>query len=249
MKPFSLYLLLVSVICFSSCKVQEDIQFKKDLSGTMSYTLDLSMMRTLSAQMGNMKMEGDSLGKEKAPSDINDMFKGLDSIAKSPKLGELSEIPGLSNIKAQMIADKFNVSFDFKDLNALNKAYTLINSQSDPAKMANGGGFTPGEAPSEKAIDVNTMPVYSYFKSKGSELIYSRPNKKAGEGDKNSISNMGGAEMNNMFEHNIHISFDKKVKSMKAKNITATQDGNDINIKSTLQDLMKEGTELKIKLK
>jgi hypothetical protein len=52
-----------------------------------------------------------------------------------------------------------------------------------------------------------------------------------------------------MFEYKSKINFDKKVKSLKAKNINAIQEDNTIRINGSMQDLMKGGAELKIKLK
>jgi cytidylate kinase len=55
--------------------------------------------------------------------------------------------------------------------------------------------------------------------------------------------------MDEMFEYTSKITFEHKVKGIKAKNITATQEPNAVIMKGRMQDMVKPNAELKIRLK
>jgi hypothetical protein len=97
---------------FTSCiSIIEKVFFKKDGSGTYSMTLDMS-------QVSNMLT---MLGEDQKPAEMDEAFKGMNEGFEKSR-AKLEGIKGISNIQQEM--DKktlvYTVSFDFKDVNALN---------------------------------------------------------------------------------------------------------------------------------
>jgi acylphosphatase len=247
MKNLLSCLLLAYVVGLSSCKIQEEINFKKDLSGSFSYSVDMSMMRMMSSQLKNMSPE--QKGDDSIPSlsPPKDMFGALDSLDKGELTQRIASIQGLSNVVSSMDNGSIRISFDFKDLTSLNKAYNLINSGNNFLMNGKMGGFKPGDVPDENSKPEET-PNHAYFVQKGSYITFTRPEAK--NMPKNNPMDASMAQMSEaMFEYKSKINFDKKVKSLKAKNINAIQEDNTIRINGSMQDLMKGGAELKIKLK
>jgi len=222
----------------------------------MTYNLDMSMMRNLSTQMNSIEKKPDSLGLPAVPpKDSENMLGKLDSLINSPAFEKLAEIKGITDTKASMTDGKINISFSFKDLVALNKAYNVINAQ-NPMNMTMGAGkgeFKLGETPNNLEPNTQNTPDHAYFVQKGAYLVFTHPSKGGGiiPKDKKKEPTQQGMEQMSaaMYECQTNLVFDKKVKSIKAQNMTATQDGNKITIKGTMQDMLKEGAELKIKLK
>jgi hypothetical protein len=171
MKKLLSCLLLAYVVGLSSCKIQEEINFKKDLSGSFSYSVDMSMMRMMSSQLKNMSPE--KKGDDSIPSlsPPKDMFGALDSLDKGELTQRIASIQGLSNVVSSMDNGSIRISFDFKDLTSLNKAYNLINSGNNFLTSGKMGGFKPGDVPDENSKPEET-PNHAYFVQKGSYITF-----------------------------------------------------------------------------
>lgn len=240
MKKYSFYLFFISLAFFTSCKVQEDIHFNKDMSGKMHYQLDMSAMRALSSQMPNFgNNEKDSI-----PMPPQDPLAILDTINYEQVSSQFGSLQGISNVVMKRKDGGLELMFDFKDLNALNRAYEKINMSGD-LMMSNQGGFKLGEAPDKPTEPTQTAP-HAYFSQKGKMLTFTpnSKNSKAQDDITKSLKEINEAA----FEYKTKISFERSVKSIKSKNIQAEQQENDIIIKGSPKNLP-SGAELKIKLK
>jgi DNA-binding transcriptional regulator of glucitol operon len=245
MKNSLLFCGLMLLLSLSACKVQEEIHFNKDLSGSLRYTLDLSAMRAMSAQMKNMRPDkDDTTGTAQPPNELGTL-NALDTLQGSQLTMPFAGIQGLSNLKGSSQNGVIEISFNFKDLNALNQAYDMFGDQGKALTMGMTGGFKTGEMPTEEPQP--KKEVYPYFATKSGYLVFSRPKKEQAKEGKTQGGDMG-KQMGAMFEHRTVLTFDKTVRKVKAKNATPQQDEHQITLKSSLQELG-NGAEIKIKLK
>lgn len=112
-KKLLVNILVIAMACsFTSCiSIIEKVFFKKDGSGTYSMTLDMSQVSSMLSM----------LGEDQKPAEMDEAFKGMDEGFEKSR-AKLEAIKGISNIQQEM--DKktlvYTVSFDFKDVNALN---------------------------------------------------------------------------------------------------------------------------------
>lgn len=146
-----LLMLAAGLMFFSSCTVTEEINLKKDFSGTYSIKINMGDMVTSLQGFG-----GDSL--------LKGMNEGLEDMDKSAN--ELNSIEGISNSKA--ISDKVNhiygMQFDFSDIDALNRAK---GKDGDALSSLTGTGET----------DENHV----FFVKKGKKLTFNFPDFKSNE--------------------------------------------------------------------
>ncbi|MFA0962638.1 hypothetical protein AB9P05_12625 [Roseivirga sp. BDSF3-8] len=111
------YLLsLVALFGFTGCfELEEKAHFNRDGSGTYQFTVDLGRLKSFIDMMDAMSEESED-AKSSPKEEIKDGFNETNE--------KLSRIRGISNIKP--IEDEenfhFGLSFDFKDIDALNKA-------------------------------------------------------------------------------------------------------------------------------
>ena len=113
--------ILIILLAFGlhSCfDIIEEVSFNKDGSGTFSYKMNLGKYKFT---LDNI-MRLDSIGKYKIPSheEIKTELSALQS--------ELNKLEGVSGAKCEADFEYyiFKISGSFKDVNALNKAYTAI---------------------------------------------------------------------------------------------------------------------------
>lgn len=252
MKKYILPLLLLSLLAFS-CSITEEIHFNKNFSGDFTYKFDLSKVKSFASMM---KM-GDSSAKGQ-DFNFDEFGKMKDSIHKSP----LGQIEGISDFKSDFDpSGVLSISFKFNDLEALNKIYGQLNfskfMDEKSMKGMTGGTFTPGapdEGDSTAKSTVLTNPSldnFVYFKAKGKELLYRRP--KAQVNNKEMDDAMKSMEMlqgmGNIFDYQTIITFDRKVKKVNSKNISASQNDQDVTIKMDLQQLTKQDKEPEVQIK
>ena len=108
-KLFTILLVLVVSFGTSSCvNFIEKIFFNENGSGTYTFTLDMSEMKSLA------EMSGEDISSETIMDEIN--FDDNDMVQK------LNKIEGLSKVSTEFDDDNFSltIGFDFKDINALN---------------------------------------------------------------------------------------------------------------------------------
>ena len=109
------YLLIIFVL--SSCiEITQEIQLKKNLSGSVVYTVDMSKMKDI---IESLK----SLGNSSNDSGLGNADKQFSDYAKS-----LKNIQGISKVKLTTKKFVYTIYFDFNNIDALNKALTLLNS-------------------------------------------------------------------------------------------------------------------------
>lgn len=114
MKKILFFLL---AIVFTSCiEIIQEIQLKKNGSGAATYTLDMSKMRDM--------MEGlKSLGADSSGTDLGDADKQF-----AGHVEVLKKMEGISNVKMVSKKGVYKISFQFKNIDALNKALTYLNN-------------------------------------------------------------------------------------------------------------------------
>ena len=129
MKRFSTFLLIIiSVFLITGClDIQENIFLKKDGSGRYTFTIDMSELKTIfGGDGGTIKT---STKESKNPSDKID--SKFDEVKQ-----ELKKIEGISNItqRVDTINIIVNIGFDFKDIDALNKAVNILFKEENQSK-------------------------------------------------------------------------------------------------------------------
>ncbi|MFT3886028.1 MAG: hypothetical protein QM724_11525 [Flavobacteriales bacterium] len=113
-RPFRRLATLALIVLFTGClTIEENYTFKKDGSGTMEYVIDLSAMAEF------MKSMGDGKAKEES---------GMDGMRMNGKADQLKAVPGVKKVKLKTEADGYlqRISFDFKDITALNAALNVL---------------------------------------------------------------------------------------------------------------------------
>ncbi len=137
-------LLAIGVMTLTSClHIIEEVTFRNDKSGTYKMTIDMSEVKSMMdalKDMGGDSTATDSSGvamepnPDEAPAEDNsmaDMGAELSGVSKS-----LRGVAGISNIKEMSDTSTyiFGYSFDFANVEALNKAMKIINKEKYDAK-------------------------------------------------------------------------------------------------------------------
>lgn len=125
-------LFAIGVLTLTSClHIVEEVTFRNDKTGTYKMTIDMSEIKSM---MDALKDVGeDSTATEEASgeedsgdTDMGDLGEELSGVAKS-----LRGVAGISNIKEMNDTSTyiFGYSFDFANVEALNKAMKIINKE------------------------------------------------------------------------------------------------------------------------
>ncbi|TAF32785.1 MAG: hypothetical protein EAZ57_07595 [Cytophagales bacterium] len=128
---FSVALLLFTAVFLTSCfEVREEFDIKSDGSGSYKFVLDMSQ---IGAMMKGMQESLPDSAKQEDPTSQLGNVNGV-------KFESVNEIKGISN--AVEINDKdnyiFGGQFDFANIEALNKALSLISKDSTTGDMPPG---------------------------------------------------------------------------------------------------------------
>jgi hypothetical protein len=213
-----LLLFLLIIICFiQSCTIRQEYHFNKDFSGTVKSSVDFTML-------SNVMKTADTTGKKNSLTDSIDLsFK---------KAAVQLEAAGTTNVKWGWNDNKtaFYLSYDFKDIETLNKALTTTS-------------------PGSESLLGNQSKTKSttYFIKKGNKLTYKSAKM---EGD----SLFHSSQMKTMseyYKYELIFSFDQKIKKVSSKNAIIQDDGKSIQMKGNLFDLVspKYDSDLTINLK
>ncbi|TNE61651.1 MAG: hypothetical protein EP344_05785 [Bacteroidetes bacterium] len=135
-KHFYLSFLAVTALTLSGClHIVEELTVKSNGSGSYTMTLDMSEMKSMMDMFQGMASDSTDAAdgaEAEADSGMGEMGTQLSAVAQS-----LEGISGITNI--QEINDtslfKFGYSFDFADINALNKAMRIINKEKYESKV------------------------------------------------------------------------------------------------------------------
>ncbi|MCC6460128.1 MAG: hypothetical protein IT260_06640 [Saprospiraceae bacterium] len=145
MKNFkNLFLLALAVgsMSLTSClHILEEVTVKKDGSGTYKMTLDMSEIKSMMEMFKGMapdSLSGDSTGvdmeidSDSGDNGMSEMGQQLSGVASS-----LKGISGLNNVKEINDTTSFNFgySFEFANVDALNKAMKVINKEKYDSKV------------------------------------------------------------------------------------------------------------------
>jgi len=132
-------ILLSLFICTGCFDLQENLYLKKDGSGNFSFIIDLTEMKTMMAMFDGEEEEQDDetedteeikiKSREKSPNKKDDKFSS--NFEKTRR--KLLNTDGISNVKTieDTINYKFGLSFDFKNITALNKAMNRLFEDED----------------------------------------------------------------------------------------------------------------------
>lgn len=164
LKKFYLFALLASALTFTGClNILEEVFFKKDGGGSYSMIMDMSEMKSMMDMFKNMAPpKEDAPAKEGEEKDMNtEDVKTQENLtiktdedgaaaeeenpADMSKMGEqltggvaksLKGVSGISNVVEinDTAAFKFGYTFDFVNVEALNKAIKIINKEKYDAK-------------------------------------------------------------------------------------------------------------------
>ena len=230
-------LLIIFVLFLSNCSIQEEIHFKKDFSGNLTYSINLSQVKMFAGMLSN---ELDSTNKG---SDELDFSSGLSDGMMKSSFGEVGDIEGISNFKSNLDESGIiNFSFDFANIDALNRAYNQLNSDKNMGDLP-GGGFTPGPAPSEeqeKPVEKEPKEDFEFFKVKGKTLTYRRPQVDLDQEEMKDmpISMDAFQGLGDIFSLETKFTFDRKVKKVDASQITiAEQESKMVDLKLGMKNL------------
>jgi hypothetical protein len=119
---------LAAIVLLSGClTIEENYTFKKDGSGSMEYVVDMSGMKNMADMLGDKKAKKSS-GKEEGDGPIT----GSDA-----KIASLKKLEGIKKVKLKSEQDGFvqRISFDFKNVDALNQALNVLMPDSTGAQQ------------------------------------------------------------------------------------------------------------------
>jgi hypothetical protein len=243
--------LLYGLFTLASCTIQEEVHFNKDFSGKMNYSLDMGSMMGMMAGMTNA-LDSSKEDMKFKPEMMASMFDGI------------KDLEGVSNFNSAVGEDgKITFSFDFKNLDALNRAYNRLSNSKNMDKLGK-GNFMPGMPPaSEDSTETSTEPsvveeakpdeTFVYFAKEGKDLVFRRP--KMG-GESADLQGMGDQMemlkgMGEMLKVETKLTFDRKIKKAEAKGIDLSDKAEkSVLMKLDFQALRKETTpEVRIRLK
>ncbi len=125
MKNLIIALLLTLAMVFSGCfNITEKIKFNKNGSGEVTTTVDMSQMMTMIMML--MPEMGDS---------IQDMFNMDDFMNED--YNRYDGIDGISNVSSKKEDEyKFSISYNFANMNALNKAMAVKGTGSEETGLS-----------------------------------------------------------------------------------------------------------------
>ena len=231
MKFRHLFVFSLAAIWLSSCTIQQHVHFNKNLSGKVTTTIDMSMLKTMMSQMPKDSSGSGSPG-------MPNMGMMMDSLTKSPELNKIKEIKGISNVQMKM--DKktniLTMSYEFRNIDALNRAMTQ-------------GGGTPGGMGmmNDKMPSSNVPKDFKYFTKKGRYITFRMPKT---DMPKDMGQNMQQNPMmsGDMMRFEYKISFARKIKKVQTENNIFKSD-NYIEYKTNIQEMMKQKKPLEVKIR
>jgi len=193
----------VFVLLISSCTIKQEYQFNDDFSGTAISTVDMSML--MGFMQGQMA-EGEQMNMK------DTLEKSLVAIAEQLK------IVGATNIKYSWDNEisLLSISYDFSDIELLNKALSNQNATGDILKGINASHATPS------------------FSNKGKKKVIYH----AAKLNKDAIKDVEQMEsMKDYYKYELVIKFNKKIKKHSSKNAKLSADGKSISLEGSLFDL------------
>ncbi|WP_026998341.1 hypothetical protein [Eisenibacter elegans] len=243
--------LLVLVLSFQACTIEQHIHFKEDFSGKLSQKIDLSGLKMMGEMFKQNNEDTEDESAQFTPyGDMSELDKNLGQAVDSLKeMFAQKGIDGINNL--QLKSDKeglIELVYDFENLQALNGMYTGLK--------------TDGIMPSFLANETRTVPEQPNnklsFQRKGKKLIFELPSIRQGGLDNDPMqedlgSNPMGSMMTNMFKTKTTISFERPIAKVKVKNLdesmSVRQQERSYTIESDLTNPPKQPVIITFKLK
>lgn len=157
-----LFILLFSLFVCTGCfDFQENLFLKKDGSGTFTFSIDMSKAKSMLALFGEMPKSIESNDFE-----MNTMSTSKISAAFQVIEQNIVPVTGISNLKTinDTLNLKFGVSFDFKNIAALNKAMNKVFEKDSNSVQED---ITYFEFRNKQLIRVDTLNTSSLFGRSG----------------------------------------------------------------------------------
>ena len=264
MKRFS-YLILLSVFVFTSCVVQENLNFNEDGSGRLTYKIDMSKMMTMAGDKfgGETNKKKSKKNNKKADNskDIDSVFSYKDmlvgkedSIAKLP-IEEQARLKKMEKYSGRLVMNEaqkkmeFHLFTDFKNPTELQDLVSPVNSLASmnpsTAQLGNdtpkNEGITSYDYNGKKFIKIVTVAPKSDLQ-KDLEKLEKDANEE-GEEDVNveKLANELSESFKMMYNESSYemtISFPKKIKKVSVSNAKISDDGKTVVLVFPMENYM-----------
>lgn len=264
MKRFS-YLILLSVFVFTSCVVQENLNFNEDGSGRLTYKIDMSKMMTMAGdkfgEKSSKKKNKKNNKKEANSKDIDSVFSykdmlvgKQDSIALLPveeqaRLKKMEKYSGRLVMNEAQKKMEFHLFTDFKNPVELQDLVSPVNSLAgmnpSTAQLGNDApkneGITSYDYNGKKFVKIVKLAPKTDLQKDLEKL--DRDSKKEGEEDVNveKLANELSESFKMMYNESSYemtVSFPKKIKKVSISNAKISEDGKTIVLVFPMENYM-----------
>lgn len=210
-----------ALILLTGCVYSDKIQFNEDFSGSVEYEIDMTQFMMMMKQMS----ENDT---SMSVNEVQSVEEMVDSLNKAGAFDDAKNIDGIQNFQVEGQNDVIKMSFDFDNLEALNRAYQEINLTDAMGMGVKDEGMNQPEPPKTTIEFSLEGDTFTYLLKKPEE----------------SADEMGDPEqMAQMAQFNTTLSFAKNIKSVEADNIDVSQNGNEVSFSYDLGLLMDKNTD------
>ena len=264
MKRFS-YLILLSVFVFTSCVVQENLNFNEDGSGRLTYKINMSKMMTMAGdkfgEKSSKKKNKKNNKKEANSKDIDSVFSykdmlvgKQDSIALLPveeqaRLKKMEKYSGRLVMNEAQKKMEFHLFTDFKNPVELQDLVSPVNSLAgmnpSTAQLGNDApkneGITSYDYNGKKFVKIVKLAPKTDLQKDLEKL--DRDSKKEGEEDVNveKLANELSESFKMMYNESSYemtVSFPKKIKKVSISNAKISEDGKTIVLVFPMENYM-----------
>ncbi|MCD8528879.1 MAG: hypothetical protein LRY27_02665 [Chitinophagales bacterium] len=213
-----LFVILIAGIIASSCTVKQTINYNEDMSGTQTFSIDMSDMMT---QLAFMQEEGEEsiFKKEDFEGAFDDLKDGIE------------DNKGISNFKSLFNEkeESFGFQFDFKDTKALNQFFKQKTTDENVKQNKNTGYILKKKSLSINYEEYNLSELFGEDNEENQEMA----------------SMMG---MMDMFTFETEINFPFKVKSVNNSHYTLSADKKTVSSSFTFDELTKTRKDANVKI-
>jgi len=211
---------IIFFLFFTSCSFSDKIQFNEDFSGSVSYEVDVAEFSKIVSEMDSGLVDAKQSTLEER----------IDSLDEAQAFEEYNQLEGISNFKVRGEGnDRVWISFDFEDIDALNRAYKEIDI------IEKIGAEEVSDMKNEEDASGPTSNVS--FKLQGNTFFYEFD--KSESPNENEEASLG--EIGQMIRFNTTLSFAKTIKNIETKNVEVEQNGNSVSFTYTIKEMEEPG--------
>ena len=258
-------MILLSVFVFTSCVVQENLNFNEDGSGRLTYKIDMSKMMTMAGdkfgEKSSKKKNKKNNKKEANSKDIDSVFSykdmlvgKQDSIALLPveeqaRLKKMEKYSGRLVMNEAQKKMEFHLFTDFKNPVELQDLVSPVNSLAgmnpSTAQLGNDApkneGITSYDYNGKKFVKIVTLAPKSDLQKDLEKL--DRDSEKEGEEDVNveKLANELSESFKMMYNESSYemtVSFPKKIKKVSIPNAKISEDGKTVVLVFPMENYM-----------